>query len=91
MSTPTRDLSRLTLGTAPDSWGVWFAKDDKQVGLEAVPRRSRERRVHLDRTRAAGIPAAGPAPAPRRTGLPWPEGQRWNSFRRTAQGQGGAG
>src|SRR6188768_4072189 len=32
MSTPTRDLSRLTLGTAPDSWGVWFARDDKQVG-----------------------------------------------------------
>lgn len=25
-------LSRLTLGTAPDSWGVWFAEDPHQVG-----------------------------------------------------------
>lgn len=25
------DLSRLALGTAPDSWGVWFADDPKQV------------------------------------------------------------
>jgi inosose dehydratase len=32
MSAPARDLSRLTLGTAPDSWGVWFAQDAKQVG-----------------------------------------------------------
>ena len=32
MSTPTTDYSRLTLGTAPDSWGVWFARDDHQVG-----------------------------------------------------------
>ena len=24
-------LDRLTLGTAPDSWGVWFAQDDHQV------------------------------------------------------------
>src|SRR6476646_3038742 len=23
---------RLQLGTAPDSWGVWFAEDDHQVG-----------------------------------------------------------
>jgi inosose dehydratase len=26
------DLSRLRLGTAPDSWGVWFANDPQQVG-----------------------------------------------------------
>ena len=32
MTTATRDLARLTLGTAPDSWGVWFAKDPQQVG-----------------------------------------------------------
>jgi inosose dehydratase len=31
MTAPT-DLSRLTLGTAPDSWGVWFPRDDHQVG-----------------------------------------------------------
>ncbi len=29
---PTEDVSQLVLGTAPDSWGVWFAKDDHQVG-----------------------------------------------------------
>jgi inosose dehydratase len=30
MSTP-KDLSRLSLGTAPDSWGVWFDRDPHQV------------------------------------------------------------
>jgi inosose dehydratase len=30
MSAPT-DLSRLRLGTAPDSWGVWFPSDPHQV------------------------------------------------------------
>ncbi|MCW4352448.1 sugar phosphate isomerase/epimerase [Hoyosella sp. YIM 151337] len=28
------DLSRLTLGTAPDSWGVWFPEDDHQVSWQ---------------------------------------------------------
>jgi inosose dehydratase len=28
------DLSRLTLGTAPDSWGVWFPEDPHQVPWE---------------------------------------------------------
>ena len=32
MSSPTSDRSKLVVGTAPDSWGVWFAKDDHQVG-----------------------------------------------------------
>jgi inosose dehydratase len=36
MSAPTelsrlRDLERLRLGTAPDSWGVWFPEDPHQV------------------------------------------------------------
>jgi inosose dehydratase len=30
-STGSGDLSRLRLGTAPDSWGVWFASDPHQV------------------------------------------------------------
>ena len=34
MTTPSTDYSRLTLGTAPDSWGVWFARDDHQVGWQ---------------------------------------------------------
>ena len=29
--TATTDLSRLRLGTAPDSWGVWFPQDPHQV------------------------------------------------------------
>ena len=29
-----KDLSRLTLGTAPDSWGVWFPEDEHQVGWQ---------------------------------------------------------
>ena len=32
MSTP--DLSTLRLGTAPDSWGVWFPEDTHQVGWQ---------------------------------------------------------
>ena len=28
------DLSKLRLGTAPDSWGVWFASDPQQVTWE---------------------------------------------------------
>ncbi len=32
MTQAKTDLSRLTLGTAPDSWGVWFPLDDHQVG-----------------------------------------------------------
>jgi inosose dehydratase len=32
MAAPTvADLDRLTLGTAPDSWGVWFPSDPRQV------------------------------------------------------------
>src|SRR4029450_2211916 len=27
----TSDLSRLQLGIAPDSWGVWFPEDPQQV------------------------------------------------------------
>jgi inosose dehydratase len=34
MSGTRTDLSRLTLGTAPDSWGVWFDKDPHQVSWE---------------------------------------------------------
>ena len=39
MSTPNHSpsspsLAKLSLGTAPDSWGVWFPRDDHQVGWE---------------------------------------------------------
>jgi inosose dehydratase len=41
MTAPT-NLSRLTLGTAPDSWGVWFPEDAHQVTwrqyLDEVPK-----------------------------------------------------
>ncbi len=33
MTTAT-DLAKLSLGTAPDSWGVWFPRDEHQVGWE---------------------------------------------------------
>jgi inosose dehydratase len=42
--TAPNDLSRLTLGTAPDSWGVWFAQDPHQVGWQQ----------YLDEVAAAG-------------------------------------
>ena len=36
--------ARLTLATAPDSWGVWFAQDPHQVGWQQ----------YLDEVAAAG-------------------------------------
>src|SRR3954463_6786573 len=42
--TAPENLARLTLGTAPDSWGVWFAQDPRQVGW----------RQYLDEVAAAG-------------------------------------
>ena len=30
----TTDRSKLVVGTAPDSWGVWFDRDEKQVGWQ---------------------------------------------------------
>ena len=38
------DLSKLRLGTAPDSWGVWFASDPHQVTWD----------VYLDEIAAVG-------------------------------------
>lgn len=38
------DLAKLRLGTAPDSWGVWFADDPRQVTWE----------VYLDEIAAVG-------------------------------------
>lgn len=32
MADATSDRSQLVVGTAPDSWGVWFAQDEHQVG-----------------------------------------------------------
>jgi inosose dehydratase len=43
-SAQSQNLSRLTLGTAPDSWGVWFADDPHQVGWQQ----------YLDEIAAAG-------------------------------------
>lgn len=40
----TADLSRLRLGTAPDSWGVWFDEDPHQVAW----------RTYLDEAAQAG-------------------------------------
>src|SRR5712675_1940437 len=36
MTSPSK-LSRLRLGTAPDSWGVWFPEDPHQVSWEQYP------------------------------------------------------
>ena len=91
MSTPTRDLSRLTLGTAPDSWGVWFAKDDHQVGWKQYLDEVANAGYVWTELGPQGFLPQDPQPAARRTGLARPEGLRRNSFRRPAQGQGGAG
>jgi hypothetical protein len=48
MTTPT-SLSRPALGTAPDSWGVWFPQDAHQVtwrqylDADAIHRRMRDK------------------------------------------------
>ena len=90
MTTPT-DLSRLRLGTAPDSWGVWFPEDPHQVGWKQYLDEVADAGLRLDRARSAGLPAAGPGAAARRAGPARPEGLRRHRVRRAAQGQGGAG
>ena len=85
---PTEDVSQLLLGTAPDSWGVWFPED---------PTRSAGRQ-YLDEVANAGYvwTELGPQgflpqdPAQLRDELDIarPEGLRRNRFRRSAQGQG---
>jgi inosose dehydratase len=41
---PVADRAKLSLGTAPDSWGVWFAEDPRQVTWD----------VYLDEIAAVG-------------------------------------
>ena len=91
MSTPTRDLSRLTLGTAPDSWGVWFAKDDHQVGWKQYLDEVANAGYVWTELGPQGFLPQDPAAAARRTGPARPEGLRRHRVRRPAQGQGGAG
>ena len=31
---PEKPYDKLTVGIAPDSWGVWFPEDDKQVNWQ---------------------------------------------------------
>ena len=88
---PTGDVSKLVVGTAPDSWGVWFPRGRTSGLLEAVPRRRGPRRLRLDRARPAGLPAPGSGATERRTVVPRPEGVRRNGLRRAAQGPPGAG
>src|SRR3982751_1358397 len=53
----TADLSRLRLGTAPDSWGVWFPEDPHQVTwrqyLDELPRAGY---VYTDRAPQGSLP-----------------------------------
>ena len=57
--TTSTNLSRLTLATAPDSWGVWFPQDPHQVGWQQ----------YLDEVAAAGYlePSSGRRASSRRT------------------------
>ena len=38
-------VSSIHIGSAPDSWGVWFPDDAEQTTLAALPRRGRRRRL----------------------------------------------
>ena len=51
--------SKITIGTAPDSWGVWFPSDPEQVPAERVPARGRRGRLRGDRARPVRLPADG--------------------------------
>ena len=88
---PTENVSKLLLGTAPDSWGVWFPTDPQQVTWNTYLDEVANAGYVWTELGPQGFLPAGPGPAPRRTGLPRPEGLRRNGFRRPAQGQGGAG
>ncbi len=85
------DLSKLRLGTAPDSWGVWFPSDPHQVTWD----------VYLDEIAAVGYvyTELGPQgfmpqdPAQLKEELAQAQPHRlwWHGLRRPAQGQGRAG
>ena len=60
MTAPAGDLSQLRLGTAPDSWAVWFPRDEHQVSwrqyLDELPRAG----YVWTGLGPPGLPAAGP-------------------------------
>ena len=74
MSTPT--LPNLHLGTTPDSWGVWFPDDPKQVpwhrfldeaaGAGYTARRRQRRHRSLPRAHRPRHSVAVPRHRPRR-------------------------
>ena len=49
--------SKITIGTAPDSWGVWFASDPEQLPAEQFLREVVEAGYECDRARPVRLPA----------------------------------
>ena len=74
-------IGNLTLGTAPDSWGVWFARDDHQVGWKQYLDEIGAGGLPLHRARPHRLPAAGPGAAARRARLPRPHALRRHDLR----------
>ena len=66
----------IKIGSAPDSWGVWFPDDPRQTPWHRFLDEIVRGRLRVDRAGALRLPADGPAHAPRRARPARPEGVR---------------
>ena len=87
--TPGADLSRLRLGTAPDSWGVWFPDDPHQVPWQRFLDEVVEGGYQLDRAGPLRLPADRSRAAAGRAGPARPPALRRGGLRRAAPRGGG--
>ena len=85
------DLSQLRLGTAPDSWGVWFPNDPHQVTWERVPRRDRAVGYVYTELGPQGFMPQDPTQLQRGARAARPHRLRRHRLRGSAQGRGRAG
>ena len=85
------DLSQLRLGTAPDSWGVWFPSDPHQVTWDVYLDEIARVGLRLHRAGPAGLHAPGPGAAQRGARPARPHRLRRHRLRRAAQGRGRPG
>ena len=75
----------LTIGTAPDSWGVWFPSDPAAGVGQHVLGRGRRGRLRGDRARSVRLPAHRPGRADGGAGAAQPLGARRHGVLRAAQ------
>ena len=73
---PDRLMAKIIIGTAPDSWGVWFPSDSRAGAGRHVPARGGRGRLRGDRARAVRLPADRSGRTERGAGGAQPVGAR---------------